>query len=217
VSHDLRNPLNAVLLGAHLLRAGELSASHARTAARITSSAERATRLVADLLDFTQARLGGGLRVVTQPIELHSLVAECVEEVRISWPGRMIEVRTQGTGSGRADPDRLAQVVGNLTSNALTYGTTEQPVVITSSVTDESLELRVSNHGRPIAGELLQHIFEPLRRGEHSVKLGSRSIGLGLYIVREIASAHGGRVTVTSTEAEGTTFVVQLPRAEGAT
>lgn len=214
VSHDLRNPLNAVLLGTHLLRSGELSPSNARVAARIASSAERANRLVADLLDFTQARLGGGLRVVTRPMDLHSLVAECVEEVRVSWPGRMIDVRTSGPGTGRADPDRLAQLVSNLATNALTYGSADQPVIITSSVHDESLEIQVSNHGRPIEAELLAHIFEPLRRGEHSVKLGSRSIGLGLYIVREIASAHGGRVTVTSSEAEGTKFVVQLPRAE---
>jgi sigma-B regulation protein RsbU (phosphoserine phosphatase) len=212
VSHDLRNPLNAVLLGTHLLRASELSASSARVAARIASSADRANRLVADLLDFTQARLGGGLRVTTRPMDLHSLVAECVEEVRIAWPGRMIDVQTYGGGTGRADPDRLAQLVGNLATNALTYGAAEQPVIVASYVNDESLELKVSNHGRPIPNELLAHIFEPLRRGEHSVKLGSRSIGLGLYIVQQIAAAHGGRVTVTSSEAEGTCFTVRLPR-----
>jgi signal transduction histidine kinase len=70
----------------------------------------------------------------------------------------------------------------------------------------------VHNHGGPIAGDLLAHIFEPMRRGEQSVKLGSRSIGLGLYIVKEIVSAHAGLVTVTSTEAEGTAFLVRLPR-----
>jgi PAS domain S-box-containing protein len=212
VSHDLRNPLNAVLLGTHVLRSSELNAAHARIVARIASSAERATRLVADLLDFTQARLGGGLRVALREVDLHALVAECVEEVRLSWPGRMIEVRTAGSGAGQVDADRLAQVVVNLASNALTYGSPERPLTITSGVNDEHLELRVHNHGQPIAGELLAHIFEPLRRGEHSMKLGSRSIGLGLYIVREIAVAHGGAVTVTSTETEGTTFVVQLPR-----
>lgn len=212
VSHDLRNPLNAILLGTHVLRASELTPQHARTVSRIASSAERATRLVADLLDFTQARLGGGLRVEPRDVEVHSLVADCVEELRLSWPGRMLDARALGTGSARLDPDRLTQVIGNLASNALTYGAPDQPVTITSCVEADVVELHVHNHGRPIAGDLLAHIFQPMRRGEQSVKLGSRSIGLGLYIVKEIVSAHAGLVTVTSTEADGTEFLVRLPR-----
>jgi sigma-B regulation protein RsbU (phosphoserine phosphatase) len=212
VSHDLRNPLNAVLLGTHVLRASELTPQHARVVGRIASSAERATRLVADLLDFTQARLGGGLRVSPREADVHTLVADCVEELRLAWPGRMLVVRTRGAGLGHFDPDRISQVAGNLASNALTYGAPEQPITITSCVYDDTLELHVHNQGRPISSELLPHIFEPMRRGEQSVKLGSRSIGLGLYIVSEIVSAHAGSVTVTSTEAEGTTFLVRLPR-----
>jgi phosphoserine phosphatase RsbU/P len=212
VSHDLRNPLNAVLLGTHVLRASELTPQHARIVARISSSAERATRLVADLLDFTQARLGGGLRIAQRDVEVHVLIADCLEEIRLAWPGRMLDIRKRGTGVSRLDPDRLAQVVSNLVSNALTYGAPDQAITITSKVDEDAFELHVHNHGRPIPGDLLSHIFEPMRRGEQSVKLGSRSIGLGLYIVREIVSAHAGVVTVTSTEEEGTTFLVRLPR-----
>jgi len=214
VSHDLRNPLNAVLLGTHVLRASELTPQHARVVARIASSAERATRLVGDLLDFTQARLGKGLRVAHQEVDVHALVADCVEELRGSWPGRMLDVQQRGSALGCVDPDRLVQAVGNLASNALTYGAPDHPVTILSSISedDDAIEVHVHNFGRAIPSDLLSHIFEPMRRGEQSVKLGSRSIGLGLYIVREIVSAHRGRVTVTSTEAEGTTFVVRLPR-----
>ena len=213
VSHDLRNPLGAILLATHVLRASELSPNHARVVARIASSAERATRLVGDLLDFTQARLGGGLRVEPRDVEVHGLVTDCLEEIRLAWPGRMLDVRTRGTGVARLDPDRFAQVTSNLASNALTYGAPDQPVTVTTSVDEDAVELRVHNLGRPISSDLLGHIFEPMRRGEQSVKLGSRSIGLGLYIVKEIVAAHAGVVTVTSTEAEGTTFVVRLPRA----
>ncbi len=212
VSHDLRNPLNAILLATHVLRASELTPQHARVVSRISSSAERATRLVADLLDFTQARLGGGLRVELRNVEVHALIAECLEEIRLAWPGRMIEIQQRGSGVARLDTDRLAQVVSNLASNALTYGAPDQPVTITSCVLEDAFELHVHNGGRPISGDLLSHIFEPMRRGEQSMKLGSRSIGLGLYIVREIVSAHDGTVTVTSTEEEGTTFLVRLPR-----
>jgi PAS domain S-box-containing protein len=212
VSHDLRNPLNAVLLGTHLLRAHELSVSDARVVTRIASSAERANRLVADLLDFTQARLGGGLRIVPRQVDLHAVVLECVEELRLAWPGRMIALDARGSGVVELDPDRVAQLVGNLASNALTYGAVEQPITITSSLTDDRVELVVHNYGQPIPAALLPDIFEPLRRGDHSVKLGSRSIGLGLFIVRQIATAHGGSVTVTSNEAHGTSFVLRLPR-----
>jgi phosphoserine phosphatase RsbU/P len=212
VSHDLRNPLNAVLLGTHLLRAHELSAGGARVVARIASSAERATRLVADLLDFTQARLGGGLRVEPRAVDLQAVVVECVEELKLAWQGRMIAVNERGSGVAEVDPDRLAQVIGNLASNALTYGAVEQPITITSRLTDERVEITVHNHGRPIPAALLPQIFEPLRRGDHSVKLGSRSIGLGLYIVRQIATAHGGSVTVSSNETDGTTFLLDIPR-----
>jgi len=216
VSHDLRTPLSAVLLGTHLLRAHELSVNDARVVARIASSAERANRLVADLLDFTQARLGGGLRVDPRQVDLHAVVIECIEELKLAWPGRMIAMHAQGSGAVVVDPDRLAQLVGNLANNALTYGTVEQPVTITSSVADDHLEVVVHNHGRPIPAALLPHIFEPMRRGDQSVKLGSRSIGLGLYIVRQIASAHGGSVTATSNETDGTTFVLHVPRSVSA-
>ena len=212
VSHDLRNPLNAVLLGTHVLRASELTPAHARVVTRIASSAERATRLVADLLDFTQARLGGGLRVAPREVDIHALVGEAVEELRLAWPNRMMDVQTRGSGLASVDPDRITQVLGNLASNALTYGSPEQPVTICSGIDTDTLVLEVHNHGRAIPSELRAHIFEPLRRGEQSVKLGSRSIGLGLYIVREIVSAHGGSISVTSTEGEGTTFQIRLPR-----
>jgi phosphoserine phosphatase RsbU/P len=216
VSHDLRNPLNAVLLGTHLLRARELSANDARVVARIASSAERASRLVADLLDFTQARLGGRLRVEPRQVDLQAVVLESVDELKLAWHGRMIAVNAEGSGIVELDPDRLAQVIGNLASNALTYGAVEQPVTLTSRLTDDRVQIAVHNHGRPIPAELLPQIFEPLRRGDHSVKLGSRSIGLGLYIVRQIATAHGGSVTVSSNEADGTTFLLDIPRTVSA-
>lgn len=212
VSHDLRNPLNAVLLGAHLLASSELSDGDRRTVARITSSAQRANRLIADLLDFTQARLGGQLPVEPREIDLHALVADQVEEVKLASPGRMIEHRRTGAGLGHADPDRLAQVLSNLMNNALAYGTPTEPVVVTTAVTTDTLEIRVHNTGKPIPEDIRPHIFEPLRRGEQQVRLGSRSVGLGLYITSEIAKAHGGEVHVHSTEAEGTTFAVKLPR-----
>ena len=211
VSHDLRTPLNAILLGTSLLTSSGVSASQARTLSRITSATGRANRLIEDLLDFTQARLGGGLRVQVRELDLHALVGDCVEELRLAWPGRAIEHHRVGSGTAQADGDRMAQVVTNLVSNAMAYGVADQAIVITSTVFCDALEVAVQNQGLPIPPELLPHLFEPLRRGEQQVKRGSRSVGLGLYIVQQIAAAHGGTVRVRSTSADGTTFVVRAP------
>ncbi|WP_438009504.1 PAS domain S-box protein [Sorangium sp. So ce321] len=215
VSHDLRNPLNAVLLGTQLLEDADAELQRVTTS-RIAAAAHRANRLITDLLDFTQARLGGGLRVARREIHLHQVAADCLDEVMLAWPARRVEHRRTGDGLGLADPDRIAQILTNLVNNALTYGTPDQPVTVTTAVLPGALEIQVHNAGRPIPPELQAKIFEPMQRGGAQARPGSRSVGLGLYIVREIASAHGGRVSVRSTEREGTTFVVVLPRAAGA-
>lgn len=211
VSHDLRNPLNAIMLGGQILSSADLG-RHAPVVGRIMTSANRATRLIGDLLDFTQARLGGGLRVEPTELDLHAVIAETVDELRLVAPGRAIAHRAIGDGRARADADRLSQIVTNLGGNAIAYGASEQPITITSEVSEATVIISVHNFGRPIAAELAPHIFEPLRRGDEQVLRGSRSVGLGLYIVREIAAAHGGHVTLESTADAGTTFEVALPR-----
>jgi sigma-B regulation protein RsbU (phosphoserine phosphatase) len=213
VSHDLRTPLQAVALGANLLASGGVTPAQARTVGRITAAAGRANRLIADLLDFTQARLGGGIPVDPAAVDLHALVADVVEELKLAWPGRMIEHVRRGDGGARADADRLAQVVTNLASNALTYGSPDRAITVTSAADGPEVAVRVHNHGPVIPDELLPHLFEPLRRGEQQVKLGSRSVGLGLYIVQQIAAAHGGRVAARSAADEGTTFTFAMPAA----
>ncbi|HEX8439903.1 PAS domain-containing protein, partial [Archangium sp.] len=129
VSHDLRNPLSAILLGAQaLLRREELGEREVKSILRIQSSAERAVRLVKDLLDFTQARLGGGLRVERRPMDLSRLLAKTVPELEAAHPERTIEVRQSGDTRGEWDEDRIAQVVTNLVANALKYSPPDSPV-----------------------------------------------------------------------------------------
>lgn len=211
VSHDLRNPLNAIVLGTHLLSGSDDAKTRDAVVKRITNAAQRATRLTGELLDFTNARLGKGIPVVRDEINLHAVVGDAVDELRLAWPGRELVHVREGKGRASADADRLAQVVTNLVSNAMAYGTKDQPITITSAVGDDTIAIRVSNQGRPIPRELLRTIFEPLQRGEEQVQRGSRSVGLGLYIVREIAHAHGGRARVASSTEAGTTFEVILP------
>ncbi|HVT06523.1 MAG TPA: PAS domain-containing sensor histidine kinase [Polyangia bacterium] len=217
VSHDLRNPLSTIQTGAVLLARGELTAGQQRVLARISSATDRATRLIGDLLDFTQAQLGSGLAVVPQPVDLHAVVAEAVEDLRLAYSGRKIVHESVGAGGCSADANRLAQLVGNLVSNAMTYGAPEAAVRVVSTVDEGALAISVHNQGPPIPPDVLPHIFQPMSRGSEAGRV-SRSVGLGLYIVSEIARAHGGTTSVASTVAEGTTFTTVIPRrapAEG--
>jgi sigma-B regulation protein RsbU (phosphoserine phosphatase) len=210
VSHDLRNPLHAVLLGTQMLASSDIAGSSQRIVRRIGAAAQRATRLVADILDFTRARLGGGLSAERKHIDLHGLVEDCLEEVRLAWPGRVVAHEQRGDQTSFVDPDRIAQVVSNLVNNALSYGTPNEPVTVTSTTSTESVELRVHNKGPAIPEAMQAQIFEPMQRGTE-VGNTARSIGLGLYIVREIIRTHGGAVALRSSADEGTTFIVTLP------
>jgi PAS domain S-box-containing protein len=213
VSHDLRNPLNAISLSvAALVRQEDLNERQAKGISRIQASAERATRMIRDLLDFTRARLGGGILLQRGPCDLHALTEQVVEEVRLAHPEREVHLAGSGPGGGQWDGDRLAQVITNLVSNALAYSPPGTPVRVETSGEEDAVLLRVHNTGEPIPPELLPRLFEPLTRGKKE-KAGttSRSIGLGLYIVNHIVRAHGGRVEVRSNPNEGTTFTVRLP------
>lgn len=214
VSHDLRNPLNTIVLGANLLGSAPLDEPSAKTVRRIGSAADRATRLIVDLLDLTQARLGGGLSVTCRSVDFHEVIGDCLEEVRFAWPGRTVVHQRLGDGEAEADPDRLAQVVSNLTNNALVYGSGTEAVVVTSEIDASAIRVKVHNQGPPIPEEKRLNLFEPLTRGEQPAGKDFRSVGLGLFIVREIAKSHGGDVTLSSTEADGTTFGVELPRLQ---
>lgn len=213
VSHDLRNPLAAITITAASLRRQAAEERQHRGLMRISLSADRASRMISDLLDFTQARHGVGLRVHPKPANLHELARGVVEEAQAANPERRIEVDQTGEGSGEWDAGRLAQVISNLVGNALQYGPPDMPVRVTTRGEDGAVMLEVHNTGTPIAPDLLPRIFEPLERGSELVSQSGRSIGLGLYIVRHIVQAHGGTVSVASTEAEGTTFTVRLARS----
>ena len=213
VSHDLRNPLNAILMAATQLQRQEgMSESQLRPLHRILSSARRATRLLSDLLDFTQARLGGTIPVTPHPVDLHDLTSQVVEEVQLAHPDRRILLEQSGDGRGEWDGDRLAQLITNLVNNALTYGDEHSPVRVHTVGRPDAVVLSIHNQGAPIPTEMMPQLFQPLRRGSGKSSKGGHSIGLGLFIVKHIVDAHGGSIHVDSTAENGTTFRVCLPR-----
>ncbi len=210
VSHDLRNPLSAIVVGANaLLHAGTLDERQGRAVARIARSAAGMERMIGDLLDFTRVRLGGGFPLEPVPMHLDALCLEVVEELEVAWPARELRSLLAPLPQGRWDRNRLTQVVSNLVGNALQHSPEGTPVTVTTRAEGSVAVLEIHNEGAAIPPELRAHLFEPFRRGKHTP--GLRGLGLGLYIAHEIVRAHGGGLAVRSAEADGTTFTVRLP------
>jgi sigma-B regulation protein RsbU (phosphoserine phosphatase) len=213
VSHDLRNPLSAILMGASILDRDEavMPERRAKLVKAINSSARSAQKLIEDLLDFTVARVGRQLTVVRQRGDFHDLVGRTVDNLVLAFPGRPLRHIAVGSGESVADGDRVAQLLGNLVGNAMAYGDVEQHVTVTSEISASAVSLSVHNFGDPIPEETLATMFEPMVRGGTG-DYSKRSVGLGLYIVRAIAAAHDGEVTVESLPAGGTTFTFRFSR-----
>lgn len=214
LGHDLRNPLGAILMSADLLsRAEDLDARHARTVTRILNSAERMNRLLSDLLDLTRARLGAGLPMTRGPMDLETVCRQVLDELEAFHPDRVLRFEPSGDLRGEWDAQRIAQVVSNLTANALQHGDKAAPILVSARPEGEQVMLLVHNEGPPIPPQDLGKVFEPLVQSEGAAQAkAAGSLGLGLFIVQEVVTAHGGEVSVTSTEAQGTTFTVRLPR-----
>lgn len=210
VSHDLRNPLSAIRMGADLLAESAQSDRQARLIAHIGDATSRAQRLVDDLLDFTLIRMGRGLKVSRQPVDVEQFVAATAAELQLALPDRQLTYHCLGSAWCALDRDRMAQVLSNLVSNAAAYGDPDRPITISVDISPSTLRLAVHNHGAPIPAETLTSLFEPMVRGATGAT-SNRSVGLGLFIVKEIARAHLGDVVVQSSSDSGTTFTVELP------
>ncbi|MDO9018679.1 MAG: PAS domain-containing sensor histidine kinase [Deltaproteobacteria bacterium] len=205
LGHDLRSPLSAVKMAAHLLEHGGPGQRTAELAARISRSSRRMEAMIESLLLFARARLGGGIPITRRACTLGRLCADQVAEAREAHPGRAIGCATSGDLDGEWDPDRLEQVLSNLITNAVAHG--EDPISVAVHGEGDLVTLTVQNHGPPIRQSLLPTLFEPYHGDERS-----KGLGLGLYIVCEIVRAHGGVITVRSEAGEGTLFTVALPR-----
>jgi sigma-B regulation protein RsbU (phosphoserine phosphatase) len=210
VGHELRSPLSVIHMSAAVLRRGALAAAQQACVERITRAVDRAQRLIADLLDFTAARVGSGLPVIPKPFELHALVADTIAVLRPSFPERRLEHAPSGAGPCVADAERVRQLLIHLVTNALTHGAADRPVQVRSAIETDAFVLSVHNDGDPIDAALLPTLFEPLIRGPTSA---APRVGLGLFIVREIVRAHRGQVRAESLAGHGTTVTATFPRA----
>jgi len=215
LGHDLRTPLGVVHMSAsYLLRTDTLGGAQTKAAARILTSSERMSAMVKDILDFTQTAFGVALPISPSPTDMGLLARNIVGEVCTVFPECEVQLRCEGDLAGRWDGARIGQMLSNLLANAVQHGDTTEPVNVRVSSGGERVRLEVRNKGTPIPAEAQKTLFLPLRQAptaEGERRTGSSGLGLGLYIAREIAIAHGGRIDVTSNK-DSTTFCVSLPR-----
>ena len=215
LGHDLGNPLLAIrLTSAALLARDALPPDVRRGLERIEGSAGRMARMVRQLLDFTRARVGGGMPLRPGEVALDEVCRQVIGELELASPGREIRLETRGNCRGFWDLERIAQVLSNLVANALQHSPAGTPIRVSLEGVDSLQRIEVHNTGQPIPEALRPRLFEPFLRAERGPAASpGLGLGLGLYIVAQIVQSHGGCVEVSSTSEEGTRFIVLLPRA----
>ena len=172
-------------------------------------------RMIGDLLDYTRTRLGAGMPVSPASMDLATLCRTVFDEFRTAHPQRVIRFHCQGDFAGQWDTNRLRQAVSNLLGNAVQHGDENAPIDLKLTQEESDVVIVVHNGGSPIPPGELPRIFEPPVRGssaEYPKKNRRGSIGLGLYIARQVARSHGGTLEATSTLQDGTAFTMRLPR-----
>lgn len=218
LSHDIRTPLGAIKMLAHLMpTVGTLNQKHNEFLSQIGSCSVRANSIVADLLDLTRARIGTGLTVVRQPMDISGVAKEIIAEIQVLSPNRAICFESSGDISGEWDAIRLGQVFTNLIGNAIQYGVENKPISVTIIGEASDVIIAVHNECEPIPAAQLLTLFDSFTRGERGNSQSAKSnLGLGLFITREIVLSHQGSLDVISNDNEGTTFRIRLPKKASA-
>lgn len=216
LGHDLRSPLSAIESSAAILGMPNASPDiKQRTLERIRRSSKRMSVLINDLLDYTRTRSGHGLTVSRSTCDLRRICEEAMDAAGATNPQQQFTADLVGDLVLQADEKRIEQLLSNLLNNAVQHGGQGAPVSLAAHGDADAVFVSVKNLGRPIPPASLKTIFEPLVQGsqtESETDLARGSIGLGLFIVREIVRGHKGTIDVASSEASGTMFTVRLPR-----
>jgi len=222
LGHDLGAPLNAISMCAQLLlNIGStgvpqtLNEAQKMLANQIFESATRISKIITDLLDVTRARFGSGLPVIRCPMDMAFVSRQLVDEMRAAHPTRTILLDISGNMKGEWDKARIGQVFSNLIGNAIQYSFKDTSIDVNVKGTSEEVILSVHNLGVPVPPEKIETLFDSFNRvitAKEEANPTRINLGLGLYITKDIVVSHGGEITVTSTEEDGTTFTAKFPR-----
>jgi sigma-B regulation protein RsbU (phosphoserine phosphatase) len=209
LGHDLRNPLASISAGARILLRSPRGERDTSVLKMMETTVIRMAGLIDNVMDFARGRLGGGFTLSRDADGLlEPVLVQVVDELRVGFPDRVIETRFSITEPVDCDRSRIGQLVSNLLGNALTHGSTDQPVYVSASTEAGRFELSVANSGEPIPEQAMAKLFEPFFRGD--ARDNKQGLGLGLHIASQIATAHGGTLKVTSTASE-TRFTFEMP------
>jgi signal transduction histidine kinase len=212
LGHDLRTPLGSILMAAEVAKRKEPDSAMHSLLDHIGRSAHRISALVDDVVDFTRGRMGGGIALeLRREDNLHLAFAQVVEELRGLHPERRIVARLEPIATLLCDRGRMAQMLSNLLNNALVHGDQARPVEVTAGEENGVFELTVTNSGPRIPDEIKRQLFKPFWRG--SVKVSREGLGLGLFIVSEIARSHGGSIEVRTSDTS-TSFIYRVRRMD---
>lgn len=214
LGHDLRAPLQAMSMSTELLmRKTTLEGDALACANNIKRSARHMAVMVSDLLELVRCRLGKSLPIEPKPMDLADAAHAAIAEACAGNPECDPTVRVEGDTRGVWDAGRLGQLLQNLIGNALQHGLDKRDVTVTLHGEPDTVRLTVHNYGTPISANAIGTIFDPLvRSADEELGQPSTSLGLGLFIVKEVVDAHQGTIEVTSNEEDGTLFTVMLPR-----
>lgn len=217
LGHDLRTPIGAVMMSSEfMLDTGELAEPHLELATRISRAAKRMNHMVGALLDFTRSRLGGGIPIVREKMDMAQTVREVSEEIAAAYPDRTLQIGASSDVDGEWDCPRISQVLTNLMANAMEHGSAGTDVTVGVQGDEHEVDITIHNRGPAIPAAQMLGLFNPMKNSEGTETAGlgaSGNLGLGLYIAERIVNAHRGRITVKSSEKDGTTFTVHLPRS----
>jgi signal transduction histidine kinase len=177
--------------------------------ALMQQSTARMSALIDNVLDFARGRLGGGIEIQRRSgLPLQSMLEQVIGELRSTHPERQIVAEISDLAEVSSDPGRIGQLLSNLLANALTHGAPTGPIKVRAGIADDALQISVANDGKPISAEEMKDLFKPFFRA--ATKANQEGLGLGLYIASEIAKAHGGTLSASSTPDE-TRFTFRMP------
>jgi signal transduction histidine kinase len=217
LGHDLRNPVGAIVTSSRFMldnatEADDLPEPYLSLVGGVARSAQRMNQMVADLLEFARVSFGDVIPIQRAPMDAARLVQEVASEVGAAYPDSAIRSTTTGDTTGNWDYDRLFQALTNLLANAIQHGSPTAPIHVSVSGDEGAVAISVNSAGATIAKEQLASMFQGMNGAPPPPGRDRRHLGLGLYIVDKIVTAHGGTVDMRSADEEGTTFTIRLPR-----
>lgn len=218
LGHDLRSPLQVLSFGAAKLKNMEdADKSLNQLGSVMVASVQRMKQMLDNLMDFTETRIGEGVRINLSEADLAVISKQIVEEFRSAHHGHQFQYRASGDCTGIWDALRVGQICQNLISNALQHGAAQSTIAVSCEGSNDKVMLTVKNDGKPIPTAHQRDIFELSHRQHDQQGNPNKNLGLGLYIVRELVTAHNGSISVESTQSTGTMFKVELPKVTGLT